>query len=76
MKANNKEGQTQFYLQKIVVNNYALSISNMAANSSPQDNNLDCAIESHHDRPQPSKAHFDMTQPKLNQNPSHVSLIM
>jgi hypothetical protein len=26
MKANSKEGQTWFYLQKIVVNNYALSI--------------------------------------------------
>jgi hypothetical protein len=26
MKANNKEGQTQFYLQKIVINNYVLSI--------------------------------------------------
>jgi hypothetical protein len=26
MKANSKEGQTQFYLHKIVVNNYALSI--------------------------------------------------
>jgi hypothetical protein len=26
MKVNSKEGQTHFYLQKTVVNNYALSI--------------------------------------------------
>jgi hypothetical protein len=54
MKANSKEGHTQFYLQKTVVNNYALSILVIRYQTHLlKDNNLDRITESHRDRPTP-----------------------
>jgi hypothetical protein len=64
MKANSKEGQTRFYLQKTVVNNYALSILVIRQQTHllkitilivPRSLTM---ID-----PQPSKAHFNTTQP-------------
>jgi hypothetical protein len=50
MKANSKEGHTRFYLQKIVVNNYALSILVIRYQTHLlKDNDLDRITESHHD---------------------------
>jgi hypothetical protein len=71
MQASRKEGQTQFYTQKTMVNNYALStlvlwsqnylLKELASIAS---RNLTVTD------PQPNKIHFDITQPKYDHYPS------
>jgi hypothetical protein len=48
MQASRRKA-TWFNMQKLVVNNYALSILVLKVTTSPQDSHFDCILESHRD---------------------------
>jgi hypothetical protein len=71
VQASRKEGQTRFYTQKTVVNNYALSIlvlwsQNYLLKELASIASRNLAVTD----PRPNKIHFDITQPKYGHYPS------
>jgi hypothetical protein len=71
MQANRRKA-TWFNMQKLVVNNYALGILVLKVTTTPQDSYFDRITESHRDRPQPNKIHFDKPTNQTKPNPSQV----
>jgi hypothetical protein len=67
MQASRREGQTRFYTQKTVVNNYALSILVLwSQNYLPKELASIASRNLTVTDPQRNQIHFDITQPKYD----------